>query len=60
MKNMVYEVRGDGRNWFYLHQFRKVVMTQHMAFYTDAAASMVECGIRGIWRWPTEYPAKRN
>lgn len=38
------------RNWFYLHQFRNVVMTQHMAFYTDAAvASMVECGIRGIW-----------
>ena len=37
------------RNWFYLHQFRNVVMTQHMAFYTDAAvASMVECGIRGI------------
>ena len=37
------------RNWFYLHQFRNVVMTQHMAFYTDAAvASMVECGIRGL------------
>lgn len=38
------------RNWFYLHQFRNVIMTQHMAFYTDAAvASMVRCGIRGIW-----------
>lgn len=38
------------RNWFYLHQFRNVIMTQHMAFYTDAAvASMVECGVRGIW-----------
>jgi D-lactate dehydrogenase len=38
------------RNWFYLHQFRNVIMTQHMAFYTDAAVdSMVECGIRGIW-----------
>ena len=38
------------RNWFYLHQFRNVVMTQHMAFYTDAAVtSMVRCGIRGIW-----------
>lgn len=38
------------RNWFYLHQFRNVVMTQHMAFYTDAAvASMVSCGLRGIW-----------
>lgn len=39
------------RNWFYLHQFRNVIMTQHMAFYTDAAVeSMVECGIQGIWR----------
>ena len=37
------------RNWFYLHQFRNVIMTQHMAFYTDAAvASMVRCGIQGI------------
>jgi D-lactate dehydrogenase len=40
----------SNRNWFYLHQFRNVIMTQHMAFYTDAAVdSMVECGIRGIW-----------
>lgn len=40
----------SNRNWFYLHQFRNVIMTQHMAFYTDAAvASMVKCGIRGIW-----------
>ena len=23
------------RNWFYLHQFRNVIMTQHMAFYTE-------------------------
>lgn len=39
------------RSWFYLHQFRNVVMTPHMAFYTDAAvASMVDCGIRGIWQ----------
>ncbi|MDE5933677.1 MAG: lactate dehydrogenase, partial [Lachnospiraceae bacterium] len=37
------------RNWFYLHQFRNVVMTQHMAFYTDSAVeSMVRCGIMGI------------
>ena len=37
------------RNWFYLHQFRNVIMTQHMAFYTDAAvSSMVRCGIQGI------------
>lgn len=40
----------SNRNWFYLHQFRNVIMTQHMAFYTDAAvASMVRCGIRGVW-----------
>ena len=41
----------SNRNWFYLHQFRNVIMTQHMAFYTDAAVkSMVECGIQGIWQ----------
>ncbi|MEI3187518.1 MAG: hypothetical protein V8S27_06590 [Lachnospiraceae bacterium] len=22
------------RNWFYLHQFRNVIFTPHMAFYT--------------------------
>jgi D-lactate dehydrogenase len=39
------------RNWFYLHQFRNVVMTPHMAFYTDAAVeSMVQCGIYGIYQ----------
>jgi D-lactate dehydrogenase len=39
----------SNRNWFYLHQFRNVIMTQHMAFYTDAAVdSMVACGIGGI------------
>ena len=39
----------SNRNWFYLHQFRNVIMTQHMAFYTDAAvSSMVDCGIGGI------------
>jgi len=37
------------RNWFYLHQFRNVIMTQHMAFYTrEAVESMVRCGIEGI------------
>ena len=47
------------RNWFYLHQFRNVVMTQHMAFYTDAAvASMVECGIRGIWEMANGVPCE--
>lgn len=53
------------RNWFYLHQFRNVIMTQHMAFYTDAAvASMVACGVGGIVRMargeacPTELTAE--
>lgn len=33
----------------YLRQFRNVVMTQHMAFYTEeAVASMARCGIAGI------------
>jgi D-lactate dehydrogenase len=37
------------RNWFYLHQFSNVIMTQHMAFYTEQAVdSMVRCGIEGI------------
>ena len=49
----------SNRNWFYLHQFRNVVMTQHMAFYTDAAvASMVECGIRGIWELANGIPCE--
>ena len=38
------------RNVFYLHQFRNVVMTQHMAFYTqEAVASMVRCGVEGVF-----------
>lgn len=37
------------RDWFYLHQFSNVVMTQHMAFYTrEAVESMVRCGVEGI------------
>ncbi len=38
----------SNRNWFYLHQFRNVIMTQHMAFYTEQAVdSMVRCGVEG-------------
>ena len=47
------------RNWFYLHQFRNVIMTQHMAFYTEQAVdSMVQCGIEGIVKMAEEgtYP----
>ena len=37
------------RNMFYLHQFRNVIMTQHMAFYTrQAVASMVRCAIESV------------
>lgn len=37
------------RNMFYLHQFRNVIMTQHMAFYTrQAVASMVRCSIESV------------
>ena len=33
----------------YLRQFPNVIMTQHMAFYTDTAVqSMVFCGIEGL------------
>ena len=49
------------RDLFYLQQFRNVVLTQHMAFYTDAAVrDMVRCGVEGIVRmaagerYPTE------
>ena len=43
------------RNWFYLHQFRNVIMTQHMAFYTrEAVESMVNCGIEGIVEMATK------
>ncbi|MDO4198714.1 MAG: D-isomer specific 2-hydroxyacid dehydrogenase family protein [Erysipelotrichaceae bacterium] len=37
------------RDLFYLHQFRNVIMTQHMAFYTkEAVDSMARYGIEGI------------
>lgn len=37
------------RDLFYLKQFSNVIITQHMAFYTDSAIeSMVNCGVVGI------------
>ncbi len=40
----------SNRSMAYLRQFPNVVMTQHMAFYTDDAVSkMVECGLEGIY-----------
>ena len=39
----------SNRDMAYLRQFPNVIMTQHMAFYTDAAVqSMVFCGIEGL------------
>lgn len=39
----------SNRHMAYLRQFRNVVMTQHMAFYTDTAVhSMVKCGVEGL------------
>jgi len=37
------------RDIAYLRQFKNVVYTQHMAFYTDSAVeSMVRCGVEGL------------
>lgn len=45
------------RDLFYLQQFRNVVLTQHMAFYTDAAVrSMVRCGVEGIVKMAQNKP----
>ena len=47
------------RDLFYLMQFGNVVITQHMAFYTDAAVnSMVECGVGGIVRMAADDPCE--
>ena len=39
----------SNRDMAYLRQFKNVIHTQHMAFYTDSAVrSMVRCGVSGI------------
>ena len=39
----------SNKNMAYLHQFPNVIMTQHMAFYTNTAVkNMVKSGIKGI------------
>ncbi len=47
-----YDRRSDifsNRTMAYLRQFHNVVLTQHIAFYTDAAVgSMVRCGVEGL------------
>lgn len=41
----------SNREMAYLRQFPNVIMTQHMAFYTDAAvSSMVRCGVEGLYK----------
>lgn len=43
------------REMAYLRQFPNVIMTQHMAFYTDAAVeSMVSCGVNSLMSFYTE------
>lgn len=45
--------------WAKLRRQPNVVLTPHMAFYTEAAvASMVECGIRGIWDMANGQPCE--
>jgi len=40
----------SNREMAYLRQFPNVIMTQHMAFYTDSAvSSMVRCGVEGLY-----------
>ena len=47
-RNLKTDIFAD-RDIAYLRQFKNVVYTYHMAFYTDAAVkSMAECGIEGI------------
>lgn len=39
----------QNKNMAYLRQFPNVVMTQHLAFYTDAAVeNMVRCAVQGL------------
>lgn len=39
----------SNRDMAYIRQFPNVIMTQHIAFYTDAAvAEMVECGVKSL------------
>ncbi|MDM8126059.1 NAD(P)-dependent oxidoreductase [Mediterraneibacter glycyrrhizinilyticus] len=39
----------SNRDMAYLRQFKNVIHTQHMAFYTDSAVkSMVYCGVLGL------------
>lgn len=47
----------SNRDMAYLRQFKNVIHTQHMAFYTDSAVrSMVECGVLGLLQMKSKQP----
>lgn len=47
----------SNRDMAYLRQFKNVIHTQHMAFYTDSAVkSMVDCGVRGLIEMSEKKP----
>ncbi|MCC8024992.1 MAG: D-isomer specific 2-hydroxyacid dehydrogenase family protein [Clostridium sp.] len=49
------------RNLFYLRQFRNVIMTPHMAFFTSTAVnSMVRCGLEGICKMEAGEPVQEE
>lgn len=51
----------SNRDMAYLRQFKNVVHTQHMAFYTDSAVkSMVYCGVCGLLEMKEGKPAPHS
>jgi D-lactate dehydrogenase len=49
----------QNKNMAYLRQFPNVVMTQHLAFYTDTAViNMVRCAFEGIGRFVAGEPCE--
>lgn len=57
-RNLKTDIFAD-RDIAYLRQFKNVVYTYHMAFYTDAAVkSMAQCGIQGILDMEAGQPCR--
>ncbi|WP_205461721.1 D-isomer specific 2-hydroxyacid dehydrogenase family protein [Mangrovibacterium lignilyticum] len=51
----------SNRDMAYIRQFPNVIMTQHIAFYTDTAvATMVECGIKSLVSFLTTGTSDRE
>lgn len=49
----------SNRDMAYLRQFKNVIHTQHMAFYTDSAVkSMVRCGVCGLLEMAQGLPCE--